>query len=329
MLRIAACAAAVSLLPALSAPPQAPDPKAAKPSAIVPGKPHVPTDRVRRIWGELVSLDLKTRTGVFRDERDDKRMAFTVLPFAELLHHAAFGDLQDFRVGERAIFRLHENDAGEWVLLTYIQDELNFLVGHKEYYHVDRIDAEKGVIEYTQGNADKSYVRAKGLTLEIDKDTRCWKDGRPAAIAEVKVGDRLRAKTHGRGAGRHRAAWEVFLDDASVERWRTGQQAVHRTRMAEEGLPGYVDAVDPAARTVRMTLFLEARDAAAGLKAGLPVRLAPAGADRKPSAGWAAGTLTEIRLAKRWYEATVTLDAAPDTGLVPTGVARLLPGPGR
>ena len=49
-------------------------------------------------------------------------MSFTVLPYAALLHHAAFGDLQDFRIGERAIFRLHENEAGEWVWLTYIQD---------------------------------------------------------------------------------------------------------------------------------------------------------------------------------------------------------------
>jgi hypothetical protein len=91
----------------------------AKPTLkIIPGQVIVPTDKMRRIWGELISLDLKTRTGKFRQESTDQVMTFTVMPYAELLHHATNGDLQDFRVGERAIFRLHENEAGEWVWLT-------------------------------------------------------------------------------------------------------------------------------------------------------------------------------------------------------------------
>src|SRR5262249_1002646 len=124
---------------------------------ITPGKAIVPA-KMRRLWGELVSLDLKTRTGTFRNESNDEVPTFTVLPYAELLHHATFGDLQDFRIGERAIFRLHENADGRWTWLTYIQDEMNFLNNHKEYYWVDRIDAGKGRIEFTQANADKSFV---------------------------------------------------------------------------------------------------------------------------------------------------------------------------
>ena len=46
--------------------------KADKPALkITPGKVIVPLDRMRRIWGELISLDLKTRTGTFRAEADD------------------------------------------------------------------------------------------------------------------------------------------------------------------------------------------------------------------------------------------------------------------
>ena len=75
---------------------------------ITPGKVIVPTDAMRRIWGELMSIDLKTRTGTFRKEGTGKRMPFTELPYAELLQHAAFGELQDFRIGVRAIVRMHE-----------------------------------------------------------------------------------------------------------------------------------------------------------------------------------------------------------------------------
>ena len=134
------------LLIAVAAVGQAADAQPRPAAKITPGKVIVPTERMRRLWGELVSLDLKTRTGTFRNESNDEVMPFKVLPYAELLHHATFGDLQDFRVGERAIFRLHEDADRKWVWLTYIQDEMNMMNGHKEYFHVDAIDADKGQI---------------------------------------------------------------------------------------------------------------------------------------------------------------------------------------
>src|SRR5688572_7701933 len=97
---------ALAASPLMAADP-APTATPAKPKAkIIPGQVIVPTGQgeMRRIWGELVSLDLKNRTGKFRNESTDEVMSFTVMPYAELLHHAANGDLQDFRVGERAIF---------------------------------------------------------------------------------------------------------------------------------------------------------------------------------------------------------------------------------
>ena len=54
---------------------------------ISPGKVIVPTDAMHRIWGELVSLDLATRTGTFRKEGTDEIMPFTVLP----ADHGRFG----------------------------------------------------------------------------------------------------------------------------------------------------------------------------------------------------------------------------------------------
>ena len=295
------------------------DPPAPPVKKIEPGKVVVPTDKMRRLWGELVSLDLMTRTGTFRNEATDEVMPFVVLPYAELLHHATFGDLPDFRVGERVIFRLHEDAAGKWVWLTYIQDEMNFLHGHKEYYWVDALDPAKGRITFTQANADRTFTRDKGLTLETDADTRYWKAGKPAAFADIKVGDKLRTKTHGVGKGKSRVCWEVFLDDESLLKFQAEQVAAHAARMAADGLPGYVDAA--AGTEVKATLFLEARDAARGLKAGQKVTLAPAGTDRKPTAP-VAGILTAIKPVGGLHEITVTL-AAPATGFAPAGVIRL------
>jgi len=288
---------------------------------ITPGQVILPTDRMKRIWGELVSLDLKTRTGVFRDEGTETLMPFTVLPYAELLHHATFGDLQDFRIGERAIFRLHENEKGQWVWLTYIQDEMNFLYGHKEFFWVEKIDPATGRIEFTQANADKSFVRQKGLTLETDAVTRYWKAGQAAKCADIQVGDRLQTQTHGVGKGRTRMCRHVFLDDASLLKFQKEQKLVHEKRMAEEGLPGYVDS--HADKAIQMTLFQESREAGQRLKAGQKVRVAAAGVDRKAAVESQTGTLTAIKAAGNLFKLTVTLDALPNAELTPLAVARL------
>jgi hypothetical protein len=287
---------------------------------ITPGKAVVPP-KMRRLWGELISLDLKTRTGTFRNESNDEVMKFVVLPYAELLHHAAFGDLQDFRVGERAIFRLHENDKGEWVWLTYIQDEMNFLNNHKEYYWVDHIDAAKGQIEFTQANADKSFVRQKGLVLDTDEHTRFWKNGEPARFADIKVGDWLRTKTHGIGKGKTRMCWEVFLDDASLQKFQAEQQAVHKKRLTEEGMPGYLDSRE--GQQLRVPLFREAGDLAQGLKSGQKVRIAPAGTDRKPTAAATDATVRSVKAVGALKEVCLDCTGAPGEVLQPAGLVRL------
>ena len=323
-------AAAVAALSALAlhaaepAPATAPAPEPKPVLKITPGKVIVPFDRMQRPWGELISLDLATRTGKFRRESTDEVVSFTVMPYAELLHHATNGDLQDFRVGERAIFRLHENEKGEWVWLTYIQDEMNMMNGHKEYFYVDTIDVDKKQATCTWANFDKSFVREKGVVITTDAETRYWKAGQAAAFADIKVGDRLRTKTHGVGKGKVRVAWEVFLDDESLAKFQNEQKAVHAARIKEEGAPGYVD--EASGTTLKLTLFNEGGDVAKQLKAGKPVRVAPAGVDRKPTAKAISATVTEAKMNGRQQAVTLTLgDGAAASAFQPTGLFRLWP----
>lgn len=311
----------IVLLIALSAIGLAADaPPAKPPLKIIPGQVIIPFDKMQRPWGELISLDLTTRTGKFRRENTDEVVSFTVMPYAELLHHATLGDLQDFRVGERAIFRLHENDKGEWVLLTYIQDEMNMMNGHKEYFYVDGIATDKGQLTCTWANFDKSFVRDKNVLIETDKDTRFWKAGQPAKFADIKVGDRVRTKTHGIGKGKSRVAWEVFLDDESLIKFQSEQKAVHEARIKKEGAPGYVDVSDGP--KLSLTMFNEGEVQVKQLKAGKTVRVAPAGIDRKPTTAPVEATVVEVKPAGRQTAVILTLKV-PNAKFQPTGLARL------
>ena len=287
---------------------------------IIPGQVIVPTDAMRRIWGELVSIDLATRTGKFRKEGTDEVMSFTVLPYAELLHHAAFGDLQDFRIGVRAIFRMHEAVNGEWTWLTYIQDQMNMMNGHKEYFYVDAMDAAAGTLTCTQANFDKSFVREKGIAISTDAETKFWKDAQPAKFADIKVGDKIRTETHGVGKGKVQMCWNVFLDDASLAKFQDAQKALEAKRIAEEGAPGYVDRV--ADREMDLTLFQESGEISHALKAGQKVRVAAAGVDRKAIGVPITGVVVAAKMAGNLGKVTVTLDAAGG-GFQPGGLARL------
>jgi len=293
----------------------------AKPIPVItPGKVIIPFEKMRRIWGELISIDLATRTGKFRNESNDEVVSFTVMPYAELLHHATLGDLQDFRVGERAIFRMHVNEKEEWVWLTYIQDEMNMMNGHKEYFHVDVIDATIGKLTCKWANADLSFIREPVITLETDKDTHIWKAGQPAKFSDIKIGDKLRTKTHGTGSGKHRVPWEVFLDDDSLLKFQTEQKAVHAQRILDEGAPGYVD--ESSGTKLVLTLFNEGAEQIKHLKQGTSVRVAAAGVDRKPTADPISAKVN--LLGKNGRQTQVTLElAAPAEKFQASGLARL------
>jgi hypothetical protein len=318
---LAATALVAAEPPAQSAAPAAAPNPAPPICKIVPGKVIVPTDAMRRPWGELISLDSKTRTGKFRKEGTDEVISFTVLPYSELYHQGAFGDLQDFRPGVRAMFRLHQNEAGEWVLLTYIQDQMRMMFGHQEYFYVDSIDAEHGKVFCTQAKFDKTLIREHNIPIETDGETLFWKNGQPAKFSDIHVGDAIRTETHGLGKGKTQMCWQVFLDDESFAKVQNAQKALNAKRLAEEGLPGYVDKLE--GKDLDLTLFQEGNDVSRNLKPGDKIRMAPAGVDRKPTAPAVAGAIASAKMVSGPVcKVSVTLDNASDA--FPVGVVARL-----
>lgn len=185
---------------------------------------------------------------------------------------------------------------------------------------MDGIDADKGTLDCTQASLDRSYVREKGIAISTDAAARYWKAGQAAKFADIKIGDKLRTKTHGIGKGKVQMCWEVFLDDESLLKFQSEQKAVHAKRMAEEGAPGYVDKL--TGRELDLTLFQEAGDIARQLKPGQKVRVAAAGVDRKPAGAPVTGIIAAAKMAGNLGKVTLTLDAA-SADFHPAGVTRL------
>lgn len=305
-----------------------PAPATPKPKAkITPGKPIVPTapGEMRRLWGELISIDPATRTGKFRKMDDDAVYEFVVMPYAELLHHGGQGDLQDYLPTERALFRLHEDEQGVWKYLTYIQDEMNFLKNHKEWYYVTAI--EKGRFKCDQANENReSFTREKDVYIDVDARTKYYRGGKEVTLEDVKIGDRMQIKAHGVGQGQKRIAWYAFLDSESLELFAADQREVHANRMKLEGFPGYVDAAsvnNAGGNTVEVTLFGWARDYNKSIKTGMEVQLAPAGVDMKPTAEPIAAKITAVKPLGNNTKLTLEVTGKLAESVAPPNVVRV------
>jgi hypothetical protein len=116
--------------------------------------------------------------------------------------------------------------------------------------------------------------------------------------------------------------WEVFLDEASLEKFRDEQREVHRKRLHDEGLAGYVDERD--GKRLVLTLFRETGDLAGQLKAGRKVSVAAGGVDRKPTMKPVEGVVDAVKPAGGGLnQVRLTLSAEAPEELKVTALLRL------
>jgi hypothetical protein len=191
---------------------------------------------------------------------------------------------------------------------------------------VEKLDPERRALECTWAKSDKSFIRATEVRIETDAETRFWKGGVAASFGDLRVGDRVRTKTHGGGSGKRRIAWEMFLDDESLLKFQAEQAAVHAARMARQGVPGYVDSVEGT--ELKGTVFQEGFELTKPLKPGQKVSVAPAGADRNPVGTPQEAVVVESTVRGRLCQVKLAL-SAPAPRFEKAGLMRLFPtGPG-
>jgi hypothetical protein len=296
---------------------------------------------VQKHRGELLSYDPATRAGTFKSSADGAIVGFTALPHVLCQHHGALGDMNDYRIGERLRFMLHEGEDGQWNRLGLVAEELEELVAHDEPYFVDKLDGDKGILICTRRNRAGDKIVWPGMVITTDQDTRYWREGRPdAKFADLTVGMPLFMKTHGGTGLLARTAWEVLMDKASVEHFKTEQLQALKQRLTTEGLPGYID--NASEKEVRLTLFPEvmsvilgqtsgakAAPAQRALQAKQSVQLALAGPDRAAKGDRVTGKVTLLRpfIKNGSYicEVTIALEAPAPADFKPAAVARVWP----
>lgn len=267
--------------------------------AALPADPH-PGQNLRRLhprqfWGELVGVDLGTRTIVFRRESDDRVLAVRLLPYAEALRTFTPGvPLELFVPGERIVVGVADETEGRYG--TIVRDEVHINYQHNLWYRIETLDA--GALTARQIAANENVVHPDGhlmvmpaapdgvLRWTLDARTVYWRGGAQAPVSELAVGDHVQIRSRMTGRGRQLIAWEI-IDPPSMPLRDAEMRAAADRAVARDGVP--------------VTLVS---------RQGGEAKLEILNGFARHTAGWGDGTALTLRVPGR-PPAAVSLAAAP------------------
>jgi hypothetical protein len=230
-----------------------------------------PPDRsAHRVGGELLEVDAGGRGGRLRLDGGGETVAFTLPPFASVLHLGADAELADLPLGIHCWFHLHQDGQGAFTRAALIEDDCSDLLRSRLTYRIEHVDAAAGIVHIArQLPPIRNYQDAMitppdvgRLELAVGDGTRAWKGDQRCALADLAVGDVLLMNRSGAitssSQGRCSDLWIGAGTHAAIsERQRLRQRA----RTKAQGMPAWIDGIDGRKLTI---LFF------AGVRADFP-----------------------------------------------------------
>ncbi len=169
------------------------------------------TGEVRTESGELIRFDAATRRGAYRREGTDEIIPFRTSTDAVLRRYGP-GPVA-YHPAERLVFQVRSGgDANSPVVVDRIEDEASRSADRGHVLHVEMIDERRWPrLQCVEADREKRETFDAAVYLEISPETRIWREGKPVVLADLRVGDRLPARTGGVGFGKLRIAWDLYV----------------------------------------------------------------------------------------------------------------------
>jgi len=236
-----------------------------------------PEGSARAISGELIHVDHTKRRFVIRGDRTDLQnrgkfdlpIDVSMLPYGEIYYHGAPASLADIPLGTHlhGLFYLKDkaDDAKPAEYNGRISDDVNFkrclrLEDDFSHYarqgrawHIDSVNLYDMKLTATLQQAGEAV--GKPQTFELSTATRVWKGRGFEDLQWLQQGQLVQfnitwATLYGPGRVR-----EIWIDEAARNFATAHQTEKHRIYIRQRGLPGWIDAVDDATRTITVTFF--------------------------------------------------------------------------
>jgi hypothetical protein len=196
------------------------------------------------MFGELVKVDAAKRSGQFRTDHTGEVVDFTLTdgarlvritqpkagaPFKKLetivsvMHHDAEASLADVPVGTRCRFRMYQDEHGAFTKVGLMMDDFTWLALNQMTYRLDAIDRGKGELKagrqipppFDYHNERVTVPDLGCAILHVDESTQVWKNGQPAKLADLAVGDSFVVNLTGEGSTTPSRCREIWIGPES------------------------------------------------------------------------------------------------------------------
>ncbi len=227
--------------------------------------------KMPRAWVEILTVDPERRRLTVRTVKGEEREV-PIHGDTELRIRDSWGDLSDYYPGESVLLFVYHDAEGRWVYPRAVQDEIQMMASHKWWWTVEALDPKAGTVELSRKEKDRTFQER----FRVGPATKVWKSDKPAGLDALKVGDVVLYQTRHEKGQEKRFAVEL-MDAAGLKAVREAQQARHRQRLTEQGLPAVVNDLDVLTGAVQLSVQWAASEAARRVKAGDRVTVARPG----------------------------------------------------
>jgi hypothetical protein len=231
--------------------------------------------KMPRAWVEILKIDPARRSLTVRTKKGDE-VTVPIRGDTELRVRDSWGDLSDYYPGESVMLFVYHDAEGKWVYPRAVQDEIQMMSQHKWWWTVDAVDRTADTVQLSRRDKDK----VSRESFRIGPATKVWKGDQPAGPDTLKEGDVVLFQTRYEQGQERRFAVEL-LDAKGLQAIKAAQQARHRERLLQEGLPAVVNDLEVLTGAVTISTQWTAEDLARKIKAGDRLSLKLLDSDRR------------------------------------------------
>ncbi|MEO6741699.1 MAG: hypothetical protein ABIP20_15750, partial [Chthoniobacteraceae bacterium] len=187
------------------------------------------------VFGELVKVDAARHAGQFRAERTGEVVDFTIIPEGAVKYLNAAAELEDIPPGTRCRFHLFQDEKGKFTKASLVSDEFSALASNAITWRVEALKLGEGKLhvarqipETKNYNGDMERIPDIGRTeLRVNGETRVWKGGAAAKLADIATGDVLLANLTAELPGSPSRCTEIWIG-SDTHRLVSDEQAKKR-----------------------------------------------------------------------------------------------------
>ncbi len=222
-----------------------------------------PLGSEHRVDGELTEIDFVHRSGRIICNGSGELLDFKLLPYGTVKYLNTEADLRDVPPETCVTLGLYQDEHGKFTRAATIVDDFSRDAAEAATYRLDEVKLSDNKLRVTRHSASRNTSDASRDWL-VSPDTRVWKGNQLAKLADLAVGDELRANFTGAAGGKPARCCDIWVG-VEVQKQASEQlRGKYTAFMQKRGIPARIDHV--SGRRLTLTLLGEPESLQARLK---------------------------------------------------------------